>query len=174
MSKEQSDQEIFQSSELSPLAPSFGQASPLGGRLAYGGRAQSSVIVFGTFDLLHQGHIFFLNQAQAYGELRVMVSSDKRVKELKEKLPHENEKIRITNLNKAGFNAFLEQTNPLDDLLKYKPKVLVLGYDQHWEKIAFNSAKKAGLKLKIVKIDKAHKPHLYKSSVFRKSLGFKK
>ena len=41
------------------------------------------VFVSGCFDVLHSGHIAFLQEASQYGELYVALGSDKTVKELK-------------------------------------------------------------------------------------------
>lgn len=135
-------------------------------------KAQSAklVLVFGTFDLLHEGHLFFLKSAESFGKVLVMVASDKRVLSLKKQLPHHSEEARVSALIKAGFDAKIEQENPINDLILYKPQFLVLGYDQNWEKIAKKAAKENNINLQIVKIKDSHRPHVYKSSIIRKSL----
>lgn len=45
------------------------------------------VFVTGCFDLLHSGHIAFLEQAATYGDLYVCIGSDKTVHELKGRYP---------------------------------------------------------------------------------------
>jgi len=45
------------------------------------------VFVTGCFDLLHSGHIAFLEQAASYGDLYVCIGSDKTVYELKGRYP---------------------------------------------------------------------------------------
>jgi cytidyltransferase-like protein len=45
------------------------------------------VFVSGCFDLLHSGHIAFLEQAAKYGDLYVCIGSDKTVKDLKGRYP---------------------------------------------------------------------------------------
>ena len=49
-------------------------------------------MAFGTFDLLHPGHINFLNQAKKHGQLIIVIARDKTVKEVKGKLPQHKEK----------------------------------------------------------------------------------
>ena len=47
------------------------------------------VLVFGTFDIIHPGHVFFLNQAKKLGDfLCVVVSRDETVNELKREYPN--------------------------------------------------------------------------------------
>ena len=45
--------------------------------------SNKKVWVNGTFDVLHIGHLKLLEFASTYGELRVGIDTDKRVKELK-------------------------------------------------------------------------------------------
>src|SRR5215475_7144859 len=53
------------------------------------------VFVSGCFDLLHSGHIAFLQQAASYGDLYVALGSDKTVYELKGRVPINNEQERL-------------------------------------------------------------------------------
>lgn len=58
------------------------------------------VVVGGCFDLLHQGHIAFLNAAKNYGDvLFIFLESDESVKMRKgDKRPKENQLTRATKL----------------------------------------------------------------------------
>ncbi|MHA1679090.1 MAG: adenylyltransferase/cytidyltransferase family protein, partial [Promethearchaeota archaeon] len=57
------------------------------------------VLCFGTFDILHPGHVSFLKQARKYGNyLVVVVARDENVKKIKGKYPLDNELKRIENL----------------------------------------------------------------------------
>lgn len=89
---------------------------------------------FGTFDKLHPGHISYLEQARKYGDyLVVVVARDERVKKLKRKLPSENEKIRLDNLDKLDIvdKAILGNIeNRYKVIEDEKPDVICLGYDQ--------------------------------------------
>jgi cytidyltransferase-like protein len=49
------------------------------------------VFVSGCFDMLHNGHIAFLEQAAAYGDLYVAPGSDATVYDLKGRVPVNNE-----------------------------------------------------------------------------------
>lgn len=44
---------------------------------------EKKVLVSGCFDLLHAGHIQFLNEASAYGRLFVSVGTDENLEHLK-------------------------------------------------------------------------------------------
>ena len=52
-------------------------------------------LAFGTFDIFHKGHEFYLKQAGKYGKLYVIVARDSTVKKVKGKYPLNNEKKRL-------------------------------------------------------------------------------
>jgi len=89
---------------------------------------------FGTFDKLHPGHLSYLKQARKYGDcLLVVVGRDKNVFRIKGKLPKENEKTRLKNVQKVKFvdKAILGQLRDKFKVVKkHQPDVICLGYDQ--------------------------------------------
>jgi len=95
----------------------------------------TTVMVNGTFDVLHPGHIALLNTARSYGDwLIVAIDTDRRVKELKgEQRPINNQtdrKIMLSNLKAVDFVVFFDSTEELIRLMKlYKPDVYVKGSD---------------------------------------------
>src|SRR3989338_1413746 len=94
-----------------------------------------TVMAFGTFDLLHPGHKYFLRQAKKQGDyLIVVIARDTTVKRLKGKLPHDNEKQRlkaILSLNLADKATIGDKRpNRYAAIKKYRPEVICLGYDQ--------------------------------------------
>jgi rfaE bifunctional protein nucleotidyltransferase chain/domain len=97
-----------------------------------------TVMVNGTFDVLHPGHIALLNTARSYGDyLVVAIDTDRRVKELKgESRPINNQddrRIMLANLKAVDVVEFFDSTEALVDLMKlYKPDTYVKGSDwQH-------------------------------------------
>ena len=59
----------------------------------------TKLLVFGTFDLLHEGHKYFLNEAESRGdELFVVVALDSTVKTVKGFFPNQDEKERKRNV----------------------------------------------------------------------------
>lgn len=129
------------------------------------------VLVFGTFDRLHPGHLNFLKQAKKYGELFVVVARDKTVKKVKKKLPRQNEKqrqlaIKKTDLAKRVFLGNLK--NKYEIIRKIEPDTICLGYDQ--KSFVANLPKKIkefGLKIKIIRLE-PYQPNLYKTSKLAK------
>lgn len=53
-----------------------------------------TVMVSGSFDLFHSGHLEFLRQASAFGELHVVIGTDANVKQLKNVYPTYNQNER--------------------------------------------------------------------------------
>lgn len=123
------------------------------------------VMAFGTFDLLHKGHLYYLQSAKQQGDfLIVVVARDKNVAKFKGKAPIEDETKRLANIKKLEFvdTAVLGSPDDMYSVIdKAAPDIVCLGYDQ----------KSLNLELmrpsvKIVRID-AYKPEKYKSSVLR-------
>ena len=97
-----------------------------------------TVMVNGTFDVLHPGHIALLNTARSYGDyLVVAIDTDQRVRELKgASRPINNQddrRIMLANLKAVDVVEFFDSTEQLIDLMKlYKPDTYVKGSDwQH-------------------------------------------
>lgn len=92
------------------------------------------VIAFGTFDLIHPGHVHLLKEAKEYGDfLVVVVARDGTVCEVKGKLPTNKEDERVKNVEKLNI-ADKVMLGCLDDKYKAiadeKPDIIALGYDQ--------------------------------------------
>jgi len=128
------------------------------------------VMVFGTFDSLHPGHLNFFKQAKRIGNyLIVVVARDVNVKKIKGQLPRFNEDKRLSMLLAAEIAdiAILGQIrNPYAVIRKYRPAIIALGYDQN----SFTAdLKKQFPNVKIVRL-KPYKPEIYKSSITNKKL----
>ena len=94
----------------------------------------TKVIVFGTFDIIHPGHVHLLKKAKEYGDfLVVVVARDNTVCNIKGKDPTNNEGIRLANVKKLNI-ADRVIMGCLDDkyqvIANEKPDIIALGYDQ--------------------------------------------
>jgi len=95
----------------------------------------TTVMVNGTFDVLHPGHVAMLNTARSYGDwLVVAIDTDRRVKELKgEQRPINNQtdrRIMLSALKAVDIVEFFDRTEDLIRLMeRYKPDVYVKGSD---------------------------------------------
>lgn len=94
------------------------------------------IITFGTFDLLHIGHINILKNAKSLGdELIVGVSTDKFSIEKKNRKPiyNENDRKQILESLKFVDKVFFEESfeKKREYIKKYKADIFVMGND--WE-----------------------------------------
>jgi len=93
------------------------------------------VFVSGCFDMLHSGHVRFLEQASTYGELHVGIGSDDTIKELKGRYPVNTQEERKYMLSAMKYvkSAFVGRgTGMMDfveDLKDLRPDVFVVNND---------------------------------------------
>ncbi|OFZ14301.1 MAG: hypothetical protein A2X86_05485 [Bdellovibrionales bacterium GWA2_49_15] len=103
---------------------------------------RNSKIVFtnGCFDILHRGHVEYLNEAKSLGTVLIIgLNSDASVKRLKgPERPINSEQDRkfvLENLRSVDFVQIFNQDTPFE-LIKYiQPNVLVKGGDWSTDKI---------------------------------------
>ena len=93
------------------------------------------IIVNGTFDLLHVGHIELLEYAKSLGDqLLVCIDSDSRVKQLKgESRPINTQDDRIKMLNALRCVdmvwVFDTKEKLIEQIERYQPDIMVKGSD---------------------------------------------
>jgi FAD synthetase len=130
------------------------------------------ILVFGTFDLLHPGHLNFFQQAKSLGdELTVVVGTDLNVEKIKGSKPQHNQNYRVKNIIEAGIADKVilapENYDYISLLQEEKPNIIALGYDQ---KPADNELalelKENHLEIKVVRL-KPFQPHKYKTSFLK-------
>lgn len=97
---------------------------------------QGKKLVFtnGCFDILHLGHVEYLNEAKAQGDkLIVAINSDRSVRELKgPDRPINNEHDRaqmLLNLKSVDCVVVFDEETPLEIIQLINPNVLVKGGD---------------------------------------------
>ena len=129
------------------------------------------VMCFGTFDISHEGHKFYLTEAKKLGDfLVVVVARDKTVKEVKNQQPLHSEEDRAKNLQQLGIADKVILGNPGDKLKVIeaeRPDIICFGYDQKaFTENANEKLQQRGLKVEVVRLP-AYKPEVYKSSLLR-------
>lgn len=130
-------------------------------------------MVFGTFDILHEGHKDFFRQAKKRGDLLiVVVARDKNVLKVKGRLPQNDENDRLKKISETKL-ADIVVLGDLEDkykaIKKYKPEVICIGYDQKYSREELKEKLiEFGLdKTRLVKLNPFY-PEIYKSSKLRK------
>lgn len=95
----------------------------------------TKVFVSGCFDVLHSGHIRFLEEASQYGALYVSVGSDATVEELKHRptLYNEEERLYMVSSIKFVHQAFIAKGRGkldfLEELAQIKPDIFFVNLD---------------------------------------------
>lgn len=130
------------------------------------------VITFGSFDILHEGHIYYLCEAKKYGtQLLTIIARDVSIENIKWRPPKHKEKERKNSLKQEGICDIIELGSLNDPFVwfkKYNIDTVVLGYDQRWRFVEELESRQDVLytNTKIIRID-AHKPEYFKSSLLR-------
>jgi len=133
------------------------------------------VMIFGTFDIVHLGHLNLFRQARKLGDyLVVVVARDKTSKKIKKITLVNNEKERLEFLKniKSIDQAILGDKIDYYKVIKTeKPDVIALGYDQQnfIDKLE-DKIKEFKLNTKVVRM-KSHKPEQHKSGNIRKKIS---
>lgn len=116
-------------------------------------------MIFGTFDVLHIGHVKFIKKAAEFGEkLIVVISRDQTVEEVKDKKTFHNEEERrevleaIKGVDKAILGNFEDKYKVIRE---EGPNVIVLGYDQvHFVDKLEKKLEEFGLDTQIIRLEK--------------------
>ena len=94
-------------------------------------------MVFGAFDGLHPGHLFYFKQARVFGDtLVVSVGTDRNVERIKGKKPlfNQDERLELVARCRLVDKAVLgSETDFYQHIKSVEPDVICLGYDQ-WAK----------------------------------------
>ncbi len=105
-------------------------------------KAAGKKIVFtnGCFDLLHYGHVQYLENAKKAGDILIVgVNSDTSVSAIKGKhRPIVNEKDRmrvVAGLESVNYVVLFKENTPLKIIMAIRPDVLVKGADWSKDKI---------------------------------------
>lgn len=115
------------------------------------------VVATGTFDIIHPGHITFLEEAKKLGEeLIVIVAREKNVKHKPKPVIPEEQRRRVVEALKPVDKAILgDKDDIFRPIMELKPDIIVLGYDQHFDESWLEEElKKRGLNCRVVRIRK--------------------
>jgi FAD synthetase len=137
------------------------------------------VLASGVFDLLHLGHVKFLEEAKKAGgsnsELIVIIARDSTVRNRKGTKPimPENQRCALVASLKVVDEAILGYENfEIGKVVeKINPDVIAFGYDQEsMEKTVRSYVKKHGLKIRVIRIGKFSSDELDSSSKIKQRI----
>jgi len=124
------------------------------------------VVATGTFDLLHPGHVLYLEHSRALGdELVVIVARDVNVRHKPKPILPEEQRLKMVESLKVVDRAVLgEEKDIFRTVEQLKPDIITLGYDQHFDQDALQAELfRRALHPRIVRIEE-HEPCLLCSS----------
>ncbi len=105
-------------------------------------KAAGKIIVFtnGCFDILHYGHVQYLENAKKSGDILVVgVNSDTSVRAIKGRnrpIVHEKDRMMIVaGLESVNYVVLFKENTPLKIIMAIRPDVLVKGADWSKDKI---------------------------------------
>src|SRR3989344_7302075 len=97
------------------------------------------IMIFGTFDMLHEGHLDFFRQARSLAagpHLIVSIARDASVARVKGAPPRRTESERLVLVQGSEFvdEAVLgDESGYVEHIRRARPDIIALGYDQSGE-----------------------------------------
>lgn len=131
-----------------------------------------TVMLFGTFDIVHMGHIHMFEQAREYGDrLIAIVARDKNVEKIKGIGALHKDKERkefLTHIDLIDEVILGNPDDPYQVIVDHRPDVIALGYDQKVFVDGLEEAiTSARLESQIVRLS-PYKAHKLKSTKIKK------
>ena len=148
------------------------------GRIAEMKTKNKIVLASGVFDLIHFGHIKFLEEAKKCGgkkaKLVVIIARDDTVKKKKGKhpvLPDDERRVIVESLKPVDAALLGNEPFDIESIIKEcKPDMIVFGHDQTLIKPIEKHIRKHKLPIKIIKIKKFGKEAINSSSKIKSRL----
>ncbi|MGY5880793.1 MAG: adenylyltransferase/cytidyltransferase family protein [Candidatus Thorarchaeota archaeon] len=137
------------------------------------------ILAAGKFDILHLGHLAYLEQAKALagndGELIVVIALDKTIERERGTPPVFPQEQRRRLVEALGFvdQALigLDTEDHTEIVIQTKPDIIALGYDQYTNlEYLQERITELGLHAKIVRLDKIVAEGLNSSTLIRKRI----
>jgi FAD synthetase len=116
------------------------------------------VLATGTFEILHPGHLLYLEEAKKLGdELVVIVSRDVTVRK-KKRVPIilEEQRLKMVSALRVVDKAVLGSEKDIyEPLYIIKPDIIAVGYDQDFDvETLERGLRERGFKSKVIRINK--------------------
>jgi FAD synthetase len=92
------------------------------------------VVATGTFDLLHPGHLYYLEESRRLGdELHVIVARDANVRHKPPPILPEQQRLKMIGalrvVDHARLGDLTDMFRPIEEI---RPAVITLGFNQHF------------------------------------------
>jgi len=115
------------------------------------------VVATGTFDILHPGHLYYLEESKKMGdELWVIVARDANVKHKPCPIIPEDHRLQMVAALKPVDHAILgDKTDMFRPIKEIRPDVITIGFNQHFDEETLHlQLSERGLAPEIIRIGK--------------------
>ncbi len=115
------------------------------------------VVATGTFDILHPGHIYYLEESKKLGdELWVIVARDANVKHKPRPIIPEEHRLQMVAALKPVSHAVLgNKTDMFRPIQEIQPDIITIGFNQHFDETKLRQQlAERGMTPEIVRIGK--------------------
>lgn len=126
------------------------------------------VVATGTFDLLHPGHVYYLEESRRLGdELHVIVARDVNVRHKPRPVIPEDQRLKIVSaLKPVDFARLGDLTDMFRPIEEIRPDVITIGFNQHFDETGLaESLRKRGIASEVVRIGAYNKEQFCSSRV---------
>ena len=119
-------------------------------------RRKKIVFTNGCFDLLHLGHVRYLEEAKTKGDVLIVgLNSDKSVRRIKQKgrpiMPEVSRAAVLAALASVDYVVLFDEATPLKLISAVKPDILVKGADYRGKDVVGKSVARRTLLIKFTK-----------------------
>ena len=93
------------------------------------------VVATGTFDLLHPGHLYYLEESRRLGdELHVIVARDANVRHKPKPVLPEDQRLKMVAALKPVDHAVLGDLHDMfRPIREIRPAIITIGFNQHFD-----------------------------------------
>ena len=138
---------------------------------------KKKVLIAGTFDILHPGHVFLINEAAKLGDVYVVVATDKNRELYSGEIPiiPEEQRLELIKSIKNVKDAKLgrHDNDTLKTVKEINPDIILLGPDQKFsaEKLKNALQMKGMNQIEVKRLEKYYdKFKLHSSSLIKKKI----
>ncbi|MHA1729695.1 MAG: adenylyltransferase/cytidyltransferase family protein [Promethearchaeota archaeon] len=120
-------------------------------KIIYPNKSEFMVMLAGTFDIIHTGHIYLINEAVKIGKVHIIIARDSSVEKYKGQPPilPENQRMELVRSIKGVESVRLGTKNgKLNRIVEFNPDIFLLGpnqygdpekYERELKKIGYNT-----------------------------------